>query len=91
MRATLVLPGVLREHAGGRRTLPVQGTTVREALDRLARDWPALERRLRDERGGLRPHVLIFVDGVNLRDARGLDTPVPEGAELYVAPAVSGG
>jgi len=89
--ATLVLPGVLREHAGGRRTLPVRGATVREVLDRLAVDWPALERRLRDEQGGLRPHVLIFVDGLNVRDALGLETAVPEGAELYVAPAVSGG
>ncbi|HZV53214.1 MAG TPA: ubiquitin-like small modifier protein 1 [Candidatus Dormibacteraeota bacterium] len=91
MSATLVLPGVLREHAGGRRTLPVRGATVREVLDRLAVDWPALERRLRDEQGGLRPHVLIFVDGLNVRDALGLETAVPEGAELYVAPAVSGG
>ncbi|HLH70256.1 MAG TPA: MoaD/ThiS family protein [Candidatus Dormibacteraeota bacterium] len=91
MSATLVLPGVLREHVGGRRALPVQGSTVREVLDRLAVEWPALERRLRDEQGGLRPHVLLFVGELNVRDALGLDTAVPDGAELYVAPAVSGG
>jgi molybdopterin synthase sulfur carrier subunit len=91
MSATLVLPGVLRAHVGGRRRLLVQGRTLREVLDRLAVDWPALERRLRDERGGLRPHVQIFVGELNIRDALGLDTAVPDGVELYVAPAVSGG
>jgi sulfur-carrier protein len=87
----IVLPGPLREAAGGRRTLEVQATTVREALDRLAADLPALERRIRDERGAVREHVQLFVGPTDIRDAEGLDTPLPEDAELSVVPAISGG
>ncbi len=71
--------------------MEAQGSTVREVLDDLAGRLPMLERRLRDESGQLRPHVLIFVDGVNVRGLTELDTGVRDGAEIFVAPAVSGG
>ncbi|MEA2615652.1 MAG: ThiS family, partial [Chloroflexota bacterium] len=43
------------------------------------------------ERGRLRPHVLVFVDGVMVGATPGLDTPVHDGTEVFIAPAVSGG
>jgi molybdopterin converting factor small subunit len=91
MSSRLVLPSALRNCADGRREIEVQGATLREVLDGLATHLPVLERRLRDERGQLREHVLVFVDGVGVRGAAELDTPVRDGAEVYVAPAVSGG
>ncbi|HVA22070.1 MAG TPA: MoaD/ThiS family protein [Candidatus Micrarchaeia archaeon] len=91
MTCRLVLPAALRDCAGGRRELEASGTTVREVLDDLALHLPVLERRLRDESGRLRQHVLIFVDGVGVRGSAELDTPVGVDAEIFVAPAVSGG
>jgi molybdopterin converting factor small subunit len=91
---TIRLPGVLRELAGGARTVRLDvdgGTTLREVLDRLAAEYPALERRIRDERGVLRRHVNVFLGDANVRDGKELDTEVRPGAELYVIPAVSGG
>jgi molybdopterin synthase sulfur carrier subunit len=87
----LVLPAPLRPLAGGASQVECQGATLRAVLDDLAGRWPVLERRLRDERGQLRPHVLVFVDGAGVRGASEQDTPVPDGAEVFVAPAVSGG
>jgi len=89
--ARMVIPAALRSCAGGAREVAVEGNTVRDVLDDLARRLPVLERRLRDERGMLRPHVLVFVDGVMVRAAADLDTPVRDGTEVVVAPAVSGG
>ena len=43
------------------------------------------------ELGEVRPHINIFVDGENIRDSGRLDTPVRDGAEVFVIPAVSGG
>ena len=43
------------------------------------------------ERGEVRPHVNIFVDGGNIRHAGGLAAPVRDGAEIVILPAVSGG
>ncbi len=91
MTARLVVPASLRTAAGGGREVAVEGATLRLCLDDLARRVPVLERRLRDERGALRPHVLVFVDGVMVQAGGDLDTPVHEGAEVFVAPAVSGG
>lgn len=91
MSARLVIPGVLRPSAGGLREVEVEGATLGEVLDGLATRLPLLARRLRDERGQLREHVLVYVDGECVRGATALETPVPEGAEVFVAPAVSGG
>jgi molybdopterin synthase sulfur carrier subunit len=87
----LVLPAPLRSLADGASQVECEGTTLRAVLDDLAMRWPVLERRLRDERGQLRPHVLVFVDGAGVRGAAEQETPVREGAEVFVAPAVSGG
>jgi molybdopterin converting factor small subunit len=89
--ARLVVPAALRASAEGRREVAVEGDTLRDVLDDLAQRMPVLERRIRDERGLLRPHVLVFVDGVMVRGGTGLDHPVHDGTEVLVAPAVSGG
>jgi molybdopterin synthase sulfur carrier subunit len=89
--ATLLLPGALRPWAGGRSSLPLEGATVGEMLDVLALSAPQLEWRLRDEQGQVRRHVQIFVGDTNIRDAAGLQTPVPDGGCVYIIPAVAGG
>ncbi|GAA0606689.1 MoaD/ThiS family protein [Sporichthya brevicatena] len=88
------LPAILRGFAGGQAVLhvPLDGNaTVGALLDRLAAERPALERRIRDERGVLRPHVNVFVHKTNVRDTGGLATEIPPGVEVLVIPAVSGG
>jgi sulfur-carrier protein len=91
MSCRLLLPASLRRYAGEQAEVTMQGATLGATLDDLAERLPQLERRLRDERGQLRPHVLLFVDGVGVRGANPMDIPVGEGAEVFVAPAVSGG
>jgi molybdopterin synthase sulfur carrier subunit len=89
--ARLVVPSALRSSAGGAKEVVVEGATLRALLDDLGARMPGLERRIRDERGVLRPHVLVFVDGLMVRGESSMETPVPEGCEVLVAPAVSGG
>jgi molybdopterin synthase sulfur carrier subunit len=91
MTVTLVVPAALRHCTGGSREVAVEGATLGVILDELAQSLPALERRLRDERGQLRPHVLVFVDGVMIRGGADFDTPLHDGTEVFIAPAVSGG
>lgn len=85
-RITLVLPGPLRRLVGAGE-LTLDAATVADALAVATARHPALGGRITDARGALRPFVKVFVDG---REAA-LDTPLPEGAELVVAPALSGG
>ena len=85
------LATALRPHAGGASTVEVQvdssPVAVADVLDALAVAHPGVGRRIRDEAGVLRRHVNVFVGS----DKAAADALVPEGAELTVLPAVSGG
>lgn len=65
----------------------VEGATVAEILNDLFRQVPGLRNHIVEETGVVRPHVSIFVDGIQ----SDLDTQVGEGSELRVLHAVSGG
>ena len=90
MTSRLLLPAALRRFADEQSEIEILGGTLGMAFDELARRFPQLERRLRDERGELRPHVLIFVDGESVRSGA-MEARLNDGSEVFVAPAVSGG
>jgi molybdopterin converting factor small subunit len=92
MAVAVLLPAVLRPYARGAERVEVPGaTTVGAVLAGLEQDHPALRRRLLDDQGGLRRHVNVFLGEDNVRDLSEMSTPVSDGDELLVLPAVSGG
>ena len=91
MAVKLRVPTPLRALAGGSAELTVQGATVSEVLDSLERDHPGFHERLFDERGEIRRFVNIYVAGEDIRFLKGLDTPVTNGEEVSIVPAVAGG
>lgn len=64
---------------------------MREALERVFMNLPELREYVLDDQGGLRKHVVIFVDGAQLADRRGLSDALRPAAELHVMQALSGG
>lgn len=93
MAVVFQIPGPLRELAGGRPEVRVAGRarSLAEALALLWRECPAVRDRVLTERGEVRPHINIFVDGENIRYSGGLATAVRDGAEVTLLPAISGG
>jgi molybdopterin converting factor small subunit len=97
MKVRIRVPTALRELVAGAQTVTVDvepggdRATVGSALDALAVEHPALERRVRDELGRTRVHVNLFVGADNVRDLDGLATPITPGDELSIIPAISGG
>ncbi len=87
-----VLPGTLRELAGGSTQVRVEAeaATVREALAALWRAYPGLRDRIADNQGSVRPHISVFVGEENIRFLAGLDTKI-SGETIAILPAVSGG
>jgi sulfur-carrier protein len=92
---TVHLPAALRAYAGGRRQVPVAlpgGTgTVAALLAALGDEHPGVGHRVLNERGELRAHVNVFVNGESVRWLKGLATPVGHDDEVWIIPAVSGG
>lgn len=91
MAITVRIPSSLRKITGGVSRLDASGATVREALADVVQTHPELGTRVYDEQGELRRFVNLFVGGEDIRFLNGLDTPLGEGAELSIVPAVAGG
>ncbi len=93
MPITINMPSYLAAFADGQRSVKLASVpaTVSHALDALWRMHPGLRDRVVDEQGKVRQHINIFVGDESIRFADGLSTPVPEGAEILIVPAVSGG
>jgi MoaD family protein len=88
---SLRIPGVLSDYCGGLTRFALEAATVRQALDQLEREQPALHRNICDETGAVRRHINIFVNSDNTRDGDGLQTVLAEGDVVTILPAVSGG
>lgn len=69
----------------------VAGTVVAEVLAAVFADNPRLRGYVVDERGVLRKHMVVFVDGRQIVDRERLSDPVGPDAEVYVMQALSGG
>jgi sulfur-carrier protein len=91
MAVTVKLPTQLRDAAGGATAAQVDGTTVGEALEALYTEHGELRGRLADDDGGLRRFVNVYLGGEDIRFLEGLDTPLKDGDEVTILPAVAGG
>ena len=67
------------------------GTTVKEVLDHIFNENPRLRGYVVNERGAVRKHMTVFLDGELITDRRTLSDPVKENSEIYVMQALSGG
>jgi molybdopterin converting factor small subunit len=85
------LPTVLRTHAGGASVVTVDGATVGEVLAKLVAEYPGLSGQVVQADGSLHKFVNIYVNDDDVRYLDGVDTPVPDGSELSILPAVAGG
>ena len=95
MRVTVTLASQLAEYAGGNKHVAVDidgsAPTVAGVLDAIGTLHPGVRDRAVDDQGAIRRHVNVFVNQENVRYTGGLQTPVTDGAEVSIFPAVSGG
>jgi molybdopterin synthase sulfur carrier subunit len=91
MAVTVKLPTQLRDAAGNRSEAQVHGATVGEALDSLYAQHGELRERIADDSGAVRRFVNVYLGGEDIRFLDGLATPVADGDELTILPAVAGG
>ena len=93
MAVTFLIPSPLRLFTEGtsKVQLEVPAATVAEALGALWERYPGVRDRVVTEHGEVREFVNIFVGSENIRDCKGLATPVRDGCEIMIVPSVAGG
>jgi molybdopterin synthase sulfur carrier subunit len=87
------IPGALREFTAGQSRVVIEqsSATLVDALAALWTLYPGVRDRVADEQGRLRQHINIFIGDESVRYTGGLASPVSEGSEISIVPAVSGG
>ena len=91
MAVTVKIPTQLRAAAQGESEAELDGATVQEILNGLYERFGELRERISDDDGSLRRFVNVYVSGEDIRFLDGLQTPVADGAEVTILPAVAGG
>jgi len=89
--ALVKIPTQLRAAAGGAAEAEIDGANVQEILDGLFDRFGELRERISDPDGSLRRFVNVYVAGEDIRFLDGLATPVTDGDEVTILPAVAGG
>ena len=93
MRVTFWIPGPLTALTGRRSRIDVQASdsTLRDAFAALFAAHPGIRDRVLTEQWEIRQHVNVFVGKNEARSTGGLATPLSDGIEISIIPAISGG
>lgn len=70
---------------------PVKSNSLPSLLQAIDRHYPGIQNYIVDERGSLRKHVNIFIDGELIRDRETLGDTFGENSEIFIMQALSGG
>ncbi|MEO8541089.1 MAG: MoaD/ThiS family protein [bacterium] len=85
--ATVHIPALLRPLTGGTSTMEAAGSTLREVIADVVRQQPKLAGRISDTTG-LLPEIMVAIGDTEAKD---VDVPVPDGAEIWILPSIAGG
>jgi thiosulfate/3-mercaptopyruvate sulfurtransferase len=91
MSATIFIPTPLRKITGGQTKIQIDASTLQEAIDRADAAYPGFRERVLDTDGEVKRFINVFVNGVDVRKLQGRATPVKDGDEVAVIPAMAGG
>jgi molybdopterin converting factor small subunit len=91
MAVTILIPTALRAFADGQREIRVDARSASGAITAFADAYPDIRQHLYDAEGALRPFINIYVNGKKLKNAEGLDAPLPDGETIMLVPAIAGG
>lgn len=87
----VLIPTPLQKLTRDQPTVECNATSVTELLESLEQDCPGIKARLCNEQGELRRFVNFYVNNEDIRFLSGTDTPLQDGDEVSIIPAIAGG
>ena len=91
MPITVRIPTPLRKLTSDEDVVHVTATTIGAAIAELQVRYPGIQERLVDEKGEVRRFVNIYVNEEDIRFLQNQQTPLKDGDEVSIIPAIAGG
>ena len=91
MPVQVYIPTPFRRATNNKDRVELQSRNVRQLLDELEGQFDGLRGLMRDERGEVHRHVNIYVNNEAIESLQGLGTPLSDGDEVSIIPAMAGG
>lgn len=85
------IPTPLRKLTNNEELIPVTAATVGGAIAELQARFPGIKERLLDEQGAVRRFVNVYVNEEDIRFLQNQQTPLKDGDEISIIPAIAGG
>ena len=85
------IPTPLRKLTNNEEVVEVRGATIDEAISELQSRYPGIKERLLDETGNVRRFVNVYVNEEDIRFLQNQQTPLKDGDEISIIPAIAGG
>ncbi|KAM3102670.1 MoaD/ThiS family protein [Phormidesmis sp. 146-12] len=91
MSVKVLIPTPLQKLTNDQPTIDCDGTSIVELLESLEKSCPGIKARICDEQGQLRRFVNFYVNSEDIRFLEGVNTPLKDGDEVSIIPAIAGG
>ncbi|HYY15179.1 MAG TPA: MoaD/ThiS family protein [Gammaproteobacteria bacterium] len=91
MPVRVLIPTPLQRLTQNQAEVAVEGCDIREVISNLEAQFPGVKARLCDENGALRRFVNIYRNEEDIRFLNGEATPLKDGDEVSIVPAIAGG
>ena len=91
MAVTVYIPTPFRRATNNKDRIESAAKTVGGLLDELERAHAGLKGLMRDEGGRVHQHLNIYVNSEAIEALQGLSTPLKDGDEVAIIPALAGG
>ncbi len=91
MAIKVLVPTPLQKFTNNQAVIETTGTTINEMIDQLETACPGIKARICDESGKPRRFLNLYVNSEDIRFLDGPETPLTDGDEVSIVPAVAGG
>jgi sulfur-carrier protein len=85
------IPTPLRKLTNNEELVQVDAATIGDAINELQSRFPGIAERLIDEKGEVRRFVNVYVNEEDIRFLQNKNTPLKDGDEISIIPAIAGG
>lgn len=91
MQVTVRIPAPLQKLTQNQAEVKANGANIRELIEDLEKKFPGIEERIYDETGKIRRFINIYVNEEDVRFLQQEETPLKDGEEISIIPAIAGG